>query len=305
MSMLWLILLPHVQGIGHGIGSIPDPQAVASSSGYFTDFIGANRYQMGTLREAPGEMVVWNFGSKAKSFTLRSISTPLSSDSYVAIRIPCPDCKPTFTKSQPGGGDLFVQFRGTKGYSGYQLPEQYQEKVYVHFRFGNQGFNEYGTQTGHGTELLTSLKPGLPVNNPNLGLSIKFCLQEGEVVEVSVGPDADSAAQACSNYGVTTARPDWAHRCKFVAKEQVRIFEGKTMWNWKYKTFLEADYKCNKEKDICTGIFQKGPGELFEVRGSDTYGSYSKEGATSWACYGFVKGEKKVLRAPPEDEDSG
>ena len=255
------------------------------------DFIAPDRYQMGTLYEAPGEMVVWNFGSNATVFTLRSISTPLSSDSYVAIRIPCPDCKPTYSKSAilDDGGDLFVYFRGTKGYSSYDLTDEYQDLVYLHLRFPNSRLrNEYLTFTGHGTELLTALRPGYPVNNQELGLSIRFCQLEGELATVSVGPDADSAARACPNYGITTARPDWAYRCKFVLQEQVRVLTGTARLSWKYENFDEADYKCNKEKS-CTGIFQEGPGKPFEVRASPYYTTFEREGAKTWACFGFGK----------------
>jgi len=90
----------------------------------------------------------------------------------------------------------------------------------VHLRYANTKRNEFTTYTGHGTEVLSSLGPGGTVNNPQLGISINFCMVEGEFVIVTVGPDADSAARACPNYGITTARPDWAHRCKFVEKEK-------------------------------------------------------------------------------------
>merc|ERR1712025_116360 len=97
-----------------------------SNTGSFVDFSAAERYQMFTLHEAPGEITVWNFGDAGKVFQLRPISGPLTPTSkYNAIRIPCPKC------NNNQGGDLFVQFRDDQGYSA-EVPRKFQNKAYVH-----------------------------------------------------------------------------------------------------------------------------------------------------------------------------
>merc|ERR1712150_373415 len=91
-------------------------------------------------------------------------------------------------------------------------------------------------------------------------------------------------------------KPAWANRCTFIPMKG-KVIHGFN-FNWRYETFYEAELKCHKEKSgnkKCTGIYQKAPGELFEVRmGKIWYDDKHNPEGQSWACLGYLPNRKMV-----------
>ena len=269
-----------------------------SSSGSFTDFILPNRWDMGLVKEVPGEVVHWTRGTQGKSvFTLRSTSSAYSTDHYLAVRSICPDCKQGMpTPGADPGGDLFVTFRDDKGYSSYRLEEKFQNNVYVHLRR-----NPVNSIIGLGTEVLGNLSWGESYNNTAIGFAVTFCQISAEgVATVSLGDDVDETFRACPNYseenGITTGRPELPDRCKFTDMGPKRISGFK--YEWQYDTYEDAQYKCATEP-TCTGIYQSKAGAKFEARTGKSWG-FELTGSTSWACYGFTSNGKMVVEEPTD-----
>jgi len=262
-----------------------DPEALVSNSYLITDFTAAHRYQMGVLREAPGEIIKWTRGTPAMA--LQSISLPLGQPGadYVSVRIPCSACVP----KQPGrqdnvGGDLFVQFRGDEGYSGLKLARSSQNKVYVHLaRQLSRWNNQYGAKNGKGTELWAVLGSGEAWSDATLGLAVRVCEIYGDWAKISVAEDEAAARQSCPTpQSTTTTTPYVIHRCGFTEMPAKRI--GGFVWDWVYDTMEEAKFVCDQESS-CTGIYQARPGSKFEVRTGSSWG-WAHTDAMSWACLG-------------------
>jgi len=279
--------LGHNLGLSHAIAPTTDgimvaydPEAIVSDAYIFTDFIAAHRYQMGVLREAPGEVIEWT--REVPPVALQSISLPLGQPGadYVAMRIPCSACVP----KQPGkeenvGGNLFVQFRDDEGYSGINLEDRYQNKVYIHLARKTFGHS----RVGRGTELWAMLSAGEVWSDSALGLAIYVCEVQSDWANVSVAEDEETARQRCPTLQSTTTTPYVIHRCGFTDMPSMRI--GGFVWNWVYDLFEEAKVFCDQEIS-CTGIYQAQPGGKFEVRTGSTWG-WAASNAMSWACRGY------------------
>ena len=280
-----------------------------SNTGSFVDFSAADRYQMGTLHDAPGENTVWNLGDPVKLFQLRPISSPLTPTAkYTAIRIPCQKCS-----GRAEGGDLFVQFRDDQGYSG-EVPGRFQNKAYVHLRYATKEVSGFKTITGKSTELLKVLSPqGPSYINEAFGLSIKLCQIAGGFADISISTTKNATVKACPNFNKTTMQldipplPAWANRCSWVpmGKKMIKGYD----WTRSFETFYDAQLECARDKR-CVGIYQSKPGALFEWRDGgykeNTWITYDlqngdaknkfalQEGAQSWACHGFLPNGKMM-----------
>ena len=267
----------------------------------FTDYLASTRYEIGTAKEVPGEVLVWERGTK-KVVTLRSISSPFDAKFYNSIRIPCPDCK-TIVRNPSvyrDGGNLFVAFRGDQGYSSYKLDEEWQNTVWVHLnrKVDTKYFNEWGTHSGKGSEVWGFLQWGASYNNTELGLAVTFCQINDGLATVSLGTDIGETTLACPNYskenGITTPRPEAPDRCRFVEIGAKKMVDG-YISRKKYETLDDAKYYCNVE-DKCTAIYQNADGK-FELRSGTRF--YSNKGK-SWACHGY-SASGKVFTEPTEN----
>jgi len=299
--------LGHNLGLGHAVGQgSTDGQAVMASNNHLTDYMAANRYQMGTLKLAPGEMTEYVAGKdKAKHFKLRAISTEYNAKgAFTALRIPCP--RPFCPKakinndgpSDYNGGDFIVSFRDDKGYSA-SLSEPVQNRVFVHHKYGNSNVETtYRTYYGFGTVKYARLSPGgKTFTHAKLGVAIQFCGMDGDLADISVAPTEAEAKKGCPGYGKATTMPkNVATRCTNFEPMAGKMIDG-INYNWRYETFQLAKIKCHKEEK-CTGIYQSKPGALFEVRMGKTYNSHSRyKDGKSWACFGYLPNGKIIASA--------
>merc|ERR1712048_783711 len=181
-------------------------------------------------------------------------------------------------KEENVGGDLFVQFRGDEGYSGLNLEDRYQNKVYIHL-----ARKMFSQSIGRGTELWATLSAGEIWSDAALGLAIYVCEIHGDWANVSVAEDDVTARQRCPTQQSTTTTPYVIHRCGFTEMPSMRI--GGFVWNWVYDILEEAMVVCDQEIS-CTGIYQAQPSGKFEVRTGSRWG-WASSNAMSWACRGY------------------